>query len=49
MPSSNGARILDSKNDLHLREQEIKNILGASYDDDRKDSEAMCDMACQTR
>lgn len=45
----NGARILDSKNDLNLREQEIKNILGASYDvDDRKDAE-MCDSSCQTR
>jgi hypothetical protein len=50
MPSGNGARHIDSKNDLHLREQEIKNILGSSYqDDDRKDSDAMCDMACQTR
>lgn len=49
MPSGNGARILDSKNDLNLREQEIKNILGSSYDDERKDSDAMCDMACQTR
>lgn len=48
MPNSNGARFLDSKNDLNLREQEIKNILGSSYDDDRKDGE-MCDMACQTR
>lgn len=45
----NGARI-DSKNDLNIREQEIKTILGTSYDDDRhiNDSE-MCDMACQTR
>jgi hypothetical protein len=49
MPSGNGARIVDSKNDLNLREQEIKNILGSSYDEDRKDGEAMCDMACQTR
>lgn len=48
MPTNNGARIIDSKNDLNLREQEIKNILGSSYDDDRKDGE-MCDMACQTR
>lgn len=48
MPNNNGARIIDSKNDLNLREQEIKNILGSSYDDDRKDGE-MCDMACQTR
>lgn len=47
MPHGNGARIIDSKNDLNLREQEIKHILG-SYDDDRKDGE-MCDMACQTR
>lgn len=47
MPAGNGARILDSRNDLNLREQEIKHILG-SYDDDQKDSE-MCDMACQTR
>lgn len=47
MPAGNGARIIDSKNDLNLREQEIKHILG-SYDDDRKDGE-MCDMACQTR
>lgn len=48
--SANGARIIDSKNDLNLREQEIKNILGASYDvdADRKDAE-MCDSACQTR
>lgn len=47
--ANNGARIIDSKNDLNLREQEIKNILGASYDvDDRKDAE-MCDSACQTR
>ena len=45
----NGTRI-DSKNDLNMREQEIKTILGTSYDDDRhiNDSE-MCDMACQTR
>lgn len=49
MPSNNGARIIDSKNDLNLREQEIKNILGSSYDDDRNDGEMMCDMACQTR
>lgn len=48
MPNGNGARIIDSKNDLSLREQEIKHILGSSYDDDRKDGE-MCDMACQTR
>lgn len=48
MPNSNGARNIDSKNDLNLREQEIKHILGSSYDDDRKDGE-MCDMACQTR
>lgn len=48
MPTNNAARIIDSKNDLNLREQEIKNILGSSYDDDRKDGE-MCDMACQTR
>jgi hypothetical protein len=51
---NNGARI-DSKNDLNLREQEIKNILGSSYhqhDDshfDQKDSGEMCDTACQTR
>jgi hypothetical protein len=51
LSSNNGARIIDSKNDLNLREQEIKNILGASYDiDDRKDPEMMtCDSACQTR
>ena len=50
MSANNGARIIDSKNDLNLREQEIKNILGASYDVDvdRKDAE-MCDSACQTR
>ncbi|KAL7031976.1 hypothetical protein ACKWTF_007190 [Chironomus riparius] len=49
MSANNGARIIDSKNDLNLREQEIKNILGASYDVDvdRKDAE-MCDSACQT-
>lgn len=49
MPSGNGARIVDSKNDLHLREREIKNILGSSYDEERRDGEVMCDMACQTR
>ncbi|CAO1392044.1 unnamed protein product [Diamesa serratosioi] len=45
----NGTR-LDSKSDLNIRDQEIKTILGTSYDDDRhiNDSE-MCDMACQTR
>lgn len=48
MPNTNGARNIDSKNDLNLREQEIKHILGSSYDEDRKDGE-MCDMACQTR
>lgn len=49
MSHNNGARIIDSKNDLNLREQEIKNIMGSSYDaDDLKDAE-MCDMACQTR
>lgn len=48
MSANNGARIIDSKNDLNLREQEIKNILGASYDDEHKDAE-MCDSACQTR
>jgi hypothetical protein len=50
LSTTNGARIIDSKNDLNLREQEIKNILGASYDVDvdRKDAE-MCDSACQTR
>jgi hypothetical protein len=48
MSAHNGARTIDSKNDLNLREQEIKNILGASFDDDRKDAE-MCDSACQTR
>ena len=47
MSANNGARIIDSKNDLNLREQEIKNILG-TYDDERKDAE-MCDSACQTR
>lgn len=56
---NNGARIIDSKNDLNLREQEIKNILGSSYhhhDDSnfeqQKDGGEMCDMAnasCQTR
>ncbi|KAG5683889.1 hypothetical protein PVAND_013149 [Polypedilum vanderplanki] len=48
--ANNGARIIDSKNDLNLREQEIKNILGTSYDvdGDHKDAE-MCDSACQTR
>lgn len=46
----NGARIIDSKNDLSLREQEIKNILNASsYDDERKDGEDVREMACQTR
>lgn len=49
MPNGNGARIIDSKNDLSLREQEIKHILGSSYDEERKDSGEMCDMACQTR
>lgn len=50
MSANNGARNIDSKNDLNLREQEIKNILGATYDVDvdRKDAE-MCDSACQTR
>lgn len=50
---NNGARI-DSKNDLNLREQEIKNILGSTYhqhDDSNfeKDGGEMCDTACQTR
>lgn len=49
-PNTNGARNIDSKNDLHLREQEILTILGSGgYDDDRKDGGEMCDMACQTR
>ncbi|CRL04102.1 CLUMA_CG017215, isoform A [Clunio marinus] len=46
--NTNGARNIDSKNNFNLREQEIKNIFGSSYEDDRKDGE-MCDMACQTR
>jgi hypothetical protein len=51
MSTNNGARIIDSKNDLNLREQEIKNILGASYmhDDERKEMEDVREMACQTR
>lgn len=51
MSSNNGARI-DSKNDLSLREQEIKHILSAaSYvnDDERKDVDDVREMACQTR
>lgn len=51
MPS-NGAKILDSKNDLSLREQEIKHILNSTYgidDDDQQRDAEVCDMACQTR
>ena len=51
MPS-NGAKILDSKNDLSLREQEIKHILNSTYgidDEDHQRDAEMCDMACQTR
>ena len=51
MPS-NGAKILDSKNDLSLREQEIKHILNSTYgidDEDHLRDAEMCDMACQTR
>lgn len=44
----------ESRNDLEMREQEIKHIFGSSYhhrDDsvEYKDNSEMCDTACQTR
>jgi hypothetical protein len=40
-----------SRNDLNMREQEIKHIFGSSYhdSDEYKDNSEMCDTACQTR
>lgn len=43
----------ESRNDLNMREQEIKHIFGSSYHRDDsseyKDNSEMCDTACQTR
>lgn len=41
----------ESRNDVNMREQEIKHIFGSSYhdSDEYKDNSEMCDTACQTR